>query len=116
MSVFADLSCNRNTRAGWEQDTENNLYRFQLASLLACSPSVENRQEAVLHLSHLASSSGEFIRDALYLLSTTKYTLGDLAGARACAEELLRLDPDNVQVSSIVIVLVDVRVFYCIYE
>ena len=77
---------------------ENNMLRFQFASVLARSPIKEDREEAVLHLGYLVTSSGEYHRDALYLLAVTHYLLEDYESGRACAEELLRLEPDNQQV------------------
>lgn len=78
---------------------DNNMLRFQFASLLSRSPIRDDREEALIHLGYLVTNSGEYHRDALYLLAVTKYLLEDYENGRACAEELLRLEPDNHQVS-----------------
>jgi tetratricopeptide (TPR) repeat protein len=79
---------------------DKNLFRFQYASVLSKSRVKEDKLEALLHLEYLVSSSPEFQRDALYLMAVTKYLLEDYDAGRACAEELLRIDPDNHQVCS----------------
>lgn len=89
----------------WEADIEDNLLRFQFASVLARSPIKEDREEALLHLGYLVTSSGEYHRDALYLLAVTKYLLEDYEGGRAAAEELLRLEPDNHQAKNLFMAL-----------
>lgn len=78
---------------------DNDLRRFQYASVLARSCFQADRQEALIHLGFLVTSSTEYHRDALYLLTVTKYLEADYDGARGCAEELCRVDPDNIQVS-----------------
>lgn len=82
---------------------DDNLLRFQFASLLARSSEVEDRYEATLHLEYLVTSSSEYHRDALYLLAVTKYVLEDYDGGRACAEELCRIEPDNHQVCHVIL-------------
>lgn len=94
------LKC-RYAQQRWESDIDNNMLRFQFASLLSRSPIRDDREEALIHLGYLVTNSGEYHRDALYLLAVTKYLLEDYENGRACAEELLRLEPDNHQVSKL---------------
>lgn len=77
---------------------DNHLLRFQYASLLARSQTDYDRREAILHLEHLINHSPEYLRDSLYTLATLRFILHEYDAARACAEELLRIDPDNEQV------------------
>ncbi len=78
---------------------DNNLYRFQYASILAHSRKDMNRKEAVLHLEYLINNSEDYCRDSLYLLATLRYLMHEYQLAAACSEELCRIDPDNDQVS-----------------
>lgn len=77
---------------------DNDLLRFQYASVLAHSGHNDDLREALLHLEHLMNNSTTYFRDALYLLAVVKYLLGEYDAARSCAEELLCIDPENVQV------------------
>ncbi len=90
---------NRQARSFWEQDMDNDLARFQYATALAHSAHNDDKREALLHLEYLVNNSSFYLRDCLYLLATVRYLLGDYDAARACAEELCRLEPDNHQVS-----------------
>jgi hypothetical protein len=78
---------------------DNNLFRFQYASILAHSGNDMNRKEAVLHLEYLINNSEDYCRDSLYLLATLRYLMHEYQLAAACSEELCRIDPDNDQVS-----------------
>ena len=77
---------------------DNSLIRFQYASLLARSTVETDRREAILHLEYLINHSPEYLRDTLYILATLRFLMHEYEAARACAEELLRIDPDNEQV------------------
>jgi tetratricopeptide (TPR) repeat protein len=79
---------------------DNNLLRFQYASILARSPLETDRREATLHLEYLISNDIKYLRDSLYILATLRFILHEYELARTCAEELLRIDPDNEQVSN----------------
>lgn len=77
---------------------DNNLIRFQYASLLARSNNELDKREAMIHFEYLINNDEKYLRDSLYLLATIKYILHDYEAARNCAEELCRIDPDNEQV------------------
>ncbi len=94
-----NLTYIREFRQRWSADMDDDLLRFQYASMLSHSSEFHDWQEAVLHLEHLVNNSSNYFRDALYLLAVVRYLLGEFDAARSCAEELLCIDPDNMQVT-----------------
>ncbi|RYG96306.1 hypothetical protein EON65_54605 [archaeon] len=102
-------------RQQWEKDQDNQLLRFQYASVLCRSAQEQDRLEALLHLETLVmdKDSSAYMRDALYLMSVLRYVMGDYDAARSCAEELCRIDPDNPQVGKLVCMYV--CMYVCLY-
>mmetsp|Transcript_3014 Transcript_3014/g.3183 ORF Transcript_3014/g.3183 Transcript_3014/m.3183 type:complete len:114 (+) Transcript_3014:345-686(+) len=60
----------------------------------------ENKREAVQLLRSLLQNP-EYTRDAFYNLSLTLYSLGNYEQARQYSEELLRQEPDNIQLEEL---------------
>mmetsp|Transcript_995 Transcript_995/g.1045 ORF Transcript_995/g.1045 Transcript_995/m.1045 type:complete len:164 (+) Transcript_995:64-555(+) len=84
----------------WENDMDNNLIRFKYATILSHSKFLNDRREAIIHFEYLINQAPEYLRDSLFYLGRLRFGLKEFDAARACAEELLRIDPDNEQVKN----------------
>lgn len=80
---------------------DNNLIRFKYATILSHSKFLNDRREAIIHFEYLINQAPEYLRDSLFYLGRLRFGLKEFDAARACAEELLRIDPDNEQVSGL---------------
>lgn len=106
-------------REKWECDKSNNDSRFQYACALSRSCGIhaeDDKKQAVDHFMYLVHN-GIFVRDSLFNLALTEYSLADYEKARNHCEDLYRQDPDNKQVSywEIVLLIYDLLlILYCI--
>ena len=80
-------------------DLSNNEQRICLAMVLMRSRSIEHRNEAIdIFKSLLANPNLERRIDVAYCLALALYSLGEYESARVYCEELLREQPDMMQV------------------
>jgi hypothetical protein len=95
--VFNDFCFFREIQACWEANREDPQARFQYACVLSKSPDERERRMAISHFDHLVRND-QFVRDSIYNLALTEYSIGEFEFARVHCEDIYRQDPDNQQV------------------
>jgi tetratricopeptide (TPR) repeat protein len=80
----------------FQQSMNDPLLKLQFSTLLVKSKEEKDKLQGIKLFRELISQSYH-VNECLYHLSLAYYSMADFSSARASIEELLRMDPDQIQ-------------------
>lgn len=101
LSITTPIHVINNLNIQFQNNSNNNEIRFDLACALSKSKNKNDLYAAINHFKYLIDQHNQYFRDSMYHLALTYYILNEYDKTLNYCEEIYRQEPDNEKIKQL---------------